>query len=412
MERRIERMPSALTWIDHDPAARERALRILSFFQERDSREELGLGAIRDSFADRLFPGTSTIQTRLRYMFFVPWIYRGLERKRVLPPVFAIKARQTETALIDLLLASSDHAGVFGKVAGKSVKRLPSSVYWNGLGVWGIRRIECSQDEYQRHVDKLYKRIEASAGGGEEKDGFSEAGIWHPRLPEPPSGFSDEIENLSFTLEYEEASFLLDRFLESHKESLLTHLAQKCEPVHCEFPWEHPDRDNFSAVQKNLLNYAEFFSVIMHGAAFLYNLMLAERSDREKLKDEHRGNLDKWKIDLQSCLHIDLPLEGLWELTAGQGHTITPQAMDFVSGWCRRVLATRGDVADDPKSRVLVHNRERRLKGVRSRFVNQRALDQWSGNSGVRRMEYRWGNVKTLLSDLHAGLNGGNDAKS
>ena len=163
MERRIERMPSALTWIDHDPAARERTLRILSLFQERDSREELGLGAIRDSFADRLFPGTSTIQTRLRYMFFVPWIYRELERKRVLPPVFAIKARQMETALIDPLLASSDHAGVFGKVAGKSVKRLPSSVYWNGLGVWGIRRIECSQDEYQRHVDKLYKRIEASA---------------------------------------------------------------------------------------------------------------------------------------------------------------------------------------------------------------------------------------------------------
>ena len=66
-------MLSALTRIDHDPATRERTLRILSLFQKRDSREELGLVAIRDSFADRLFPGTSTIQTRLRYMFFVPW---------------------------------------------------------------------------------------------------------------------------------------------------------------------------------------------------------------------------------------------------------------------------------------------------------------------------------------------------
>ena len=405
-------MPSTLTWIDHDRAARERTLRILALFQERDSREELGLGAIRDSFADRLFPGTSTIQTRLRYMFFVPWIYRELERKRVLPPRFAVKARQMETALIDPLLKNSDHAGIFGKRAGKLVKRLPSSVYWNGLGVWGIRRIECSQDEYQRHVDKLYKRIEASAGDAEEKDGFSGAGIWHPRLPEPPNNFPDQIENLSFTLEYEEASFLLDRFLESHKESLLTHLAQKCEPVHCEFPWEHPDRDSFSAIQKKLLNYAEFFSVIMHGAAFLYNLRLAELLDREELKDKHRNNLDKWKVDLQSCRHINLPLEGLWELTSGQGHAITLQAMAFVSAWCRRVLETRGDVADDPKSRELVKNREQRLKGVRSRFVNQKMLDQWRGNSGVKRMEYRWGNVKTLLSDLHAGLNGGNDAKS
>ncbi len=404
-------MPSTLTWIDHDPVARERTLRILALFQERDSREELGLGAIRDSFADRLFPGTSTIQTRLRYMVFVPWVYRELEKKRVLPPVFAIKARQMETTLIGPLLESSDHAGVFGKVAGKAVKRLPSSVYWNGLGVWGIRRIECSQDEYQSHVDKLYKRIEISASGGEGKNGFSEASIWHPRLPEPPSNFPYDIQNLSFTLEYEEASFLLDRLLESHKESLLTHLAQKCEPVDCEFPWEHPDRDNFSAVQKDLLDYAEFFSVIMHGAAFLYNLMLAELSDRGELKDKHRGNLDKWKVDLQNCQHIGLPLGGLWELTSGQGHTITSQAMNFVSAWCRRVLKTQGDVADDPESRMLVENRERRLKNVRSRFVNERALDQWRGNSGVRQMEYRWGNVKTLLSDLHAGLNGGNGAK-
>ena len=55
-------MPSTLTWLDHDPAARERSLRILAFFRVRDSRDELGLGAIRDSFSDKLFPGTSTIQ--------------------------------------------------------------------------------------------------------------------------------------------------------------------------------------------------------------------------------------------------------------------------------------------------------------------------------------------------------------
>ena len=44
------------------------------FFRIKESRDELGLGAIRASFADALFPGTSTIQTRLRYMLFVPWV--------------------------------------------------------------------------------------------------------------------------------------------------------------------------------------------------------------------------------------------------------------------------------------------------------------------------------------------------
>ena len=116
-------MPSALAWIDHDPTARERALRILSLFQERESRDERGLGAIRDSFADDLLPGTSTIQTRLRYMLFVPWVYTDLETRRISPPAFAAKARQMEMALVDPLLSNSDQAGVFGRLAGRSLKR-------------------------------------------------------------------------------------------------------------------------------------------------------------------------------------------------------------------------------------------------------------------------------------------------
>ena len=81
-------MPSTLSWIDYDQTARERTLRILSLFHERDSRDELGLGGIRDSFADQFFPGTSTIQTRLRYMLFIPWIYKRLEEKTNLPSGF------------------------------------------------------------------------------------------------------------------------------------------------------------------------------------------------------------------------------------------------------------------------------------------------------------------------------------
>ncbi|MFH1969019.1 MAG: DUF6361 family protein [Verrucomicrobiota bacterium] len=54
-------MPSALTWIDHNQTDRDRALRILSLFQVKESRDELGLGAIGDSFAQALFSGTSTI---------------------------------------------------------------------------------------------------------------------------------------------------------------------------------------------------------------------------------------------------------------------------------------------------------------------------------------------------------------
>jgi len=406
-------MPSSLTWIDHDPTARDRALRILSLFQEKESRDELGLGAIRDSFADTLFPGTSTIQTRLRYMLFVPWVYSELERKRALSPAFAAKARQMEMALVEPLLENDDHAGIFGRVAGKALKRLPSSVYWNGLGAWGIRLISCSQDEYHRHVNEVYRRRD-SARGRYEKDNFpeSETLTWHPRLPLPPDGFPDGIEDLSFNLEPDEASFLLDRILKSQKESLLAHLSLNCKPVECEFPWQHPDREGFSETHKDLLNYAEFFSTVMHGAAFLYNLILAEQAGRKELEEEHRENLVEWKARLLNCRHLDFPLEDLWELTAGRGHTITRRTKEFVAAWFRRVRATQGNVAGDVESRSLVSSRERLLKGVRSRITNSRARDQWKGYAGVGQMAYRWSNVKTLLADLHAGLNGGAYAES
>jgi len=76
-------MPSSLSWIDYDSEAQQRAQRILTLFKERDTRDELGFGPIRNATSDSLFPGTSVLHTRLRYLLFVPWIYRSLEEKRV-----------------------------------------------------------------------------------------------------------------------------------------------------------------------------------------------------------------------------------------------------------------------------------------------------------------------------------------
>src|SRR5207253_7869617 len=92
-ERLVAGPMSSLGWIDFDEAERDRAQRIMALFQERESRDELGLGAIRDSIADHLFPGTSTIQTRLRYMLFVPWLLRLIEDRHGAPNQLMDEAR-------------------------------------------------------------------------------------------------------------------------------------------------------------------------------------------------------------------------------------------------------------------------------------------------------------------------------
>ena len=72
-------MAATLTWLDLTVSDRDRMRQVLDLFKEQGTVDEMGLGRLRDALSEALFPGTSTIQTRLRYVLFVPWIYRQLE---------------------------------------------------------------------------------------------------------------------------------------------------------------------------------------------------------------------------------------------------------------------------------------------------------------------------------------------
>ena len=60
-------MTSTFAWLDHSEEQRRQILDVLDLFREKGTIDELGLGTIRDAFADMLFPGTSAPQTKARY---------------------------------------------------------------------------------------------------------------------------------------------------------------------------------------------------------------------------------------------------------------------------------------------------------------------------------------------------------
>ena len=404
-------MQSSLAWIDHDSKARERTLRVLSLFQEKESRDELGLGSVRDSFADQLFPGTSTIQTRLRYMLFVPWIYHSLEEKRLPAESFAIQADLLERDLVQPLMDSDDLAGVFGKTAGKSLKRLPSSVYWAGLGIWGIRLTPFSQDEYHRRIDEAYRRRhtlkafekDARARGDDVDQEQRMATLsWHPRLPAPPEEFPAKVD---FALSREEAEFIRDRIQVACPNSLLSFLVMHCEPADTHAPWAHPDYANFSDQHKELLTHARLFSEVMHGASLSYNVQLARLRNHDDLVAEHQASFDQWTARFPLEEVRAWSVSRLWELTIDHGHSVTPQTRSFVQQWIDHTRKSPKDLLSNAEALNLIKRREMKLKGTRSRFRNQRALEQWGGYSGVGRLVYRWPNVKVLLNDLYQGMN-------
>ena len=73
---------SSFTWLDYSEHERRKILDVIDLFREKDTRDELGVGSVRDSFADAFFPGTSTIMTRARYFLIVPWIFQLLENRK------------------------------------------------------------------------------------------------------------------------------------------------------------------------------------------------------------------------------------------------------------------------------------------------------------------------------------------
>ena len=65
-----------LGWVDFSDNDRKKVLEVIHLLSEKGAVDELGFGIIRDGFADYFFPGTSTVQTRAKYYFLVPYILK------------------------------------------------------------------------------------------------------------------------------------------------------------------------------------------------------------------------------------------------------------------------------------------------------------------------------------------------
>lgn len=388
---------SRIAWIDFDPTEQERMRRILSTFEEREARDELGLGAVRDSIADHLFPGISTIQTRLRYMLFVPWIYTALEAKGVPSSRIEAAARADEIKLSTALAKAPNSWGLFGRDAGANLRRMPSSVYWTGLGSWGIRRFSGSMSEYHQALDLIYQRRNVNRrmdDGDWERD--DAAVTWHPDLPTPPN---DLLTTADFRLKPQEAEFLRDCIVKSHSQTLLAYLVLQETAPDCPFIWAHPEVTRFPPALRTLVRDAELFSAFMHGAALLYNLILAELAKREERVAEYREKHAAWERELDRTGLECWSLTEFWDRITHPSHRISPHVRHFVTDWIA-LIRNGFAYADSLPARRLVEQRERSLKREQSRITNAALRVTWSGQAGAYRLVYRWPQVKSLVGEL------------
>ena len=65
-----------LGWIDFSKEDGQKAFDVINLLSEQGAVDELGIGVIRDAFANYFFPVTSTIQTSAKYFLIVPYMLR------------------------------------------------------------------------------------------------------------------------------------------------------------------------------------------------------------------------------------------------------------------------------------------------------------------------------------------------
>lgn len=396
-------MASTLNWLDVSADQQRRVREIIRLFEEPGTRDELGVGPIRDSISDQLFPGTSVIQTRARYFLFVPWLFQSAAARGRLGQALLDQVDRSERQLIERFRAAEITDGLIGRQAGARVKILPSTIYWGGLTRWGVLTAPMTPKAV----------AEASRSRISEEDELADRsiGAWHPTIPPAPPGFPNA-DSGGFTLTPAEAQWLFERIEERVPGTLLAHLVAADRLGESEAPWFEPLALAAPEPIANVLDQARRFSLLVHGAALLYNLLAAERYEARGFTrvvdpvESYREALDDWAQRYRYEVREDWEWPSFWDVVRAGNPRVPPGAKAFVEDWQEGIERRGGpeDVATDQPLRGLIRGRVSRLRGTRAVLGNDKLLATWGGSSGSSALVYRWGTVRQLVIDIQDGL--------
>ena len=381
--------------------------KLLNLFNEQGTVDEMGLGMIRDAFSGELFPGITSLQTHLRYVLFVPWIYKKLDSRPANEENLRENLQRAEVELIKPLAQNGD-TGVIGVNAGASLQRRPSSIYWNCLRNWGIFQYPRSQSWY--HSQRARKMDRVRGRTNEYDDPTVDRPFWHPKLPETAPDFPLQV---TFGLREEEARFIQEQITTHCSGSLLAFLANHPQKTLDVSFWDLPVINTANTSGRETVELARRFSLFVESMPLVYNLMLDEQqAELAELKDSAANRIEEYQRRLKDWMSQESDEEypfkpsDLWTFLAEVRCQVKHPTKLFINTWASRV-ATIGisNIGTDCEIRDLVRKRELKLKGkARARLYNTDKVRDWQGGSGLGRLDFNWFRAKELLSELYQGL--------
>ena len=391
-----------LGWIDFSKSERSKVLSVLELISERGTLDELGIAPIRDGFADLFFPGTSTIQTRAKYFFIVPYALKELEHSeeknsnQILKQLDEIE-RFCGKTFYD---SSSSDIGIIGQRAlshGTWVKRTPSDIYWAGLKKYGIfTGGNLSLSEYVRAMTKLKnskstlkklgnKNDKAEEG---EKDDDNTGSLQQVNFWKMPLYNSNWRDNLRITLSEEEAKFLKEQIVQTCPNSMVSFILKN----NLRDVMECASFEEFESIVNKMpqqmqedYTLARNFSDFNYILRVIYNVIVSDNQNEEAMSElsvlepamPYLANIN---IDaIFTRLHIPLNIQGK-KLKGFLIDTQKSMLMKDVNGLKERVI-----------------RREIDLKGsarAKTKHPGEFGKDAWFCG---RLLDYRFSNAKQII---------------
>ena len=417
-------MASTVAWLNFDAEQQRRTELMMAAIADQGTIDELGLGNIRDLIARALNPGITVLQTRARYLVFLPHIYQSIHGST--PEALWADGRRGEGKLVADLNAyyrgqgEENDRGIIGRNRGEEAKQPASVAYWGFLRQLGILRLpNASVSDYCAAL-LASRQNQSMASGFHDEDlaPQSTASFWS-EFPSPDTKES------GFNLSRAEAEWLQERFVVTGNQypedsrPLWAHLLRPAQQVwfpDVAFPWEHPAADEFPARTREAMLLGKDLDQTIHGARVLYNYLCsaaqpADHPRRDEWVGRYEAAMESWLEEVADGLPSAARLDELSDWAQlqlrGRGSSLALHranvTMRFVKSW-HQIASTSDDLLTDRRGAELITKRESAIKPGRARLANKDRMRDWPGAAGYGRFAYNWGVTNRLLSDIHLGL--------
>ena len=370
-------------------------------------RDEVGFLLIHSGYANRFFPGTSVLHTRLRYVLFIPWMYQELFRR---DNYGNIEQRVTkfETRLAGRL---RDLDGTIGKRSyPEPTSQPPTFVYWTALGTWGF--LKRRPDRTWPTKTQLHRAIERHNVPHRlfDDDGYflDDVHEFFIRTPKAPKGWRNHDGILSFKMPKGERDFVRRQLVGVSKSeydgrpSLLSGLAKNVEEINIDSnprPWSKDILRIADTEDRQALLRSRKAAALSAVGRAVYAAMVETIREKDGLPTDrrHRNHLPvvlreftKPACNLElDALHVDI--RGL----PRHLHDV----LDATLNWLKKPknpLALRDVYAEAEKLRKGGRARLPGSLSAKERRAEWRPEEQTLAEP----IHYRWSNVIRLLKDL------------